>query len=218
MRAIVLLISLLATHTLACDRSGPGPVSPPIVQGQPYRGGYRLPVQGKWKVHRTHYGSRNDQAWAVDLIKAERLPHNQHLKPLTAFPSWDEPIVADGPGIIAIAVDGIPDNKPNIVNGYHAHGNYVVIDHLNGEFSLFAHFIKGSIVVKAGQRVGMGDLLGKCGNSGRSTMPHLHWQIMTHYEPHLAKGRQIRHIAYEKNGRTTTAKLKAGDVVRAVER
>ena len=212
MHKIVTLLLLLGMS--ACGARDRGPHAPAIPAGQSYRGGYRLPVEGAWKVHRTHYGARNDQAYAVDLIKAERLPHNQRQKPLSAFPSWNQPIVADGPGVVAVSVDGVPDNPPGVVNGYHAHGNYVVIDHLNGEISLFAHFVKGSIKVRAGQRVGMGELLGYCGNSGRSTMPHLHWQVMSHFEAHRAKARKIRHITYERNGRQSRSALQKGDVVR----
>lgn len=208
-------VLVVALSLSACAR-GKGPQRPAIAAGQSYRGGYRLPVEGEWKVHRTHYGARNDQAFAVDLVKVGRLPKNQRQKPLTDFPSWNQPIVADGPGVVAIVVDGVPDNRPGVVNGYHAHGNYVVIDHLNGEFSLFAHFVKDTIKVRPGQRIGMGELLGYCGNSGRSTMPHLHWQVMSHYEPHLAKARKIRHITYERNGRPSRAALQKGDVVRAV--
>ena len=57
-------------------------------------------------------------------------------------------------------------------------GNHVVIDH-GGEFSFLAHLRQGSVSVKAGDRVSAGQPLGRCGNSGNTTMPHLHYHLQT---------------------------------------
>lgn len=56
-------------------------------------------------------------------------------------------------------------------------GNYVVIDHGNGEFSVFAHMKKGSVAVKAGDRVKQGQKIGEIGWSGDAMFPHLHYQL-----------------------------------------
>lgn len=56
-------------------------------------------------------------------------------------------------------------------------GNHVVIDHGNGEFSMIAHMQKGSVRVKAGERVRQGQLIGLIGNSGDSSGPHIHYQL-----------------------------------------
>jgi Peptidase family M23 len=56
-------------------------------------------------------------------------------------------------------------------------GNYVVIDHGQSEFSLYAHLKPGSVRVKPGDQVKAGDVIGKLGSSGNSTEPHLHFQI-----------------------------------------
>jgi hypothetical protein len=56
-------------------------------------------------------------------------------------------------------------------------GNYVVIDHGQGEFSLYAHLKPGSVRVKTGDQVKAGNVIGKLGSSGNSTEPHLHFQI-----------------------------------------
>jgi murein DD-endopeptidase MepM/ murein hydrolase activator NlpD len=56
-------------------------------------------------------------------------------------------------------------------------GNHVVIDHGNGEFSVYAHLKPGSVTVKAGDQVVAGQIFAAVGTSGNSTQPHLHFQL-----------------------------------------
>jgi murein DD-endopeptidase MepM/ murein hydrolase activator NlpD len=56
-------------------------------------------------------------------------------------------------------------------------GNYVMIDHGQSEYSLYAHLQAGSVRVKVGDQVKAGDVIGKLGSSGNSTEPHLHFQV-----------------------------------------
>jgi murein DD-endopeptidase MepM/ murein hydrolase activator NlpD len=55
------------------------------------------------------------------------------------------------------------------------YGRTVVIDHGNGYTTLYAHC--SALLVKRGQRVSSGDAVGRVGSSGRSTGPHLHFEI-----------------------------------------
>jgi len=55
------------------------------------------------------------------------------------------------------------------------YGNYIVIDHGNGFQTLYAHLSK--IFVKPGDVIGQGTIIGHMGSSGRSTGPHLHFEI-----------------------------------------
>ena len=57
-------------------------------------------------------------------------------------------------------------------------GNYVIIDHQNGEFSLYAHLSEGTVTVRPGDQVKKGQVIGKIGNTSNSTDPHLHFQLM----------------------------------------
>ena len=54
-------------------------------------------------------------------------------------------------------------------------GNHIKLDHGNGYTTLFAHLSK--IKVKHGQKVRRGEVIGLTGNTGRSTAPHLHYEI-----------------------------------------
>ncbi len=57
-------------------------------------------------------------------------------------------------------------------NGY---GNYIIVDHGGGYLSVYAHL--KSKLVSVGQNVNSGQTIGYCGSTGRSTGPHLHFEI-----------------------------------------
>ncbi len=60
---------------------------------------------------------------------------------------------------------------------YYA-GNAVIIDHGLGVFTFYCHF--SSILVKIGDRVKKGQIIGEVGATGRVTGPHLHWSLRVH--------------------------------------
>lgn len=68
-------------------------------------------------------------------------------------------------------------------------GTTLMIDHGHGLSSIYAHM--SAILVKQGQRVSRGDSVGRVGQTGRATGPHLHWGITlfrTHLDPESAAG------------------------------
>jgi hypothetical protein len=91
--------------------------------------------------------------------------------------------VADG--TVAALVDDQPDDRAFNPASIEEHGtmriwgNYVVIDHGNGEFGLYGHIRQGSGKVKVGQRVKRGDAVAAIGASGSSLFPHLHFELQT---------------------------------------
>lgn len=76
------------------------------------------------------------------------------------------PIYATGDGVVA-------NNPGERSSGY---GNYVLIDHGFGYESLYAHVSKWD--VKKGQKVKRGDVIAYVGSTGRSTAPHLHYEVI----------------------------------------
>ncbi|ENM1174063.1 peptidoglycan DD-metalloendopeptidase family protein [Listeria monocytogenes] len=61
-------------------------------------------------------------------------------------------------------------------SGFGGYGNVVLIEHsLNKEWTLYAH--QSKLLVKTGQKVKQGDVIGQVGSTGQSTGPHLHFEI-----------------------------------------
>jgi murein DD-endopeptidase MepM/ murein hydrolase activator NlpD len=87
----------------------------------------------------------------------------------TRHTGWDQrapigtPVYAMARGVVNFA--GMLDIR----------GNYVMIDHGWGIFSGYAHL--SQIAVAPGQTVERGQLVGLSGNTGRSSGPHLHWEV-----------------------------------------
>jgi murein DD-endopeptidase MepM/ murein hydrolase activator NlpD len=73
--------------------------------------------------------------------------------------------------------DGIVEKTENILTGY---GNSVVIQHGYGFQTRYAHMSK--IIITQGQNVKRGQLIGLVGNTGSSTGPHLHYEVMRNGE------------------------------------
>ncbi|MCX4970433.1 M23 family metallopeptidase [Streptomyces sp. NBC_00654] len=86
-------------------------------------------------------------------------------------------------------------------------GNHVVLDLGEGVFALYAHVRRGSLQVKAGDTVRAGQQLARCGNSGNSTEPHVHFQLMDDPDLDVARGIPFtwRGIGVPSNGEAFTA-------------
>jgi len=82
-----------------------------------------------------------------------------------------DPNLSYGPDVLA-AQKGIAHVRHN-PDGY---GDYVIIDHQNGYFTLYGHLF--SIAITEGQTVTQGQVIGKMGTKGHSTGVHLHFEII----------------------------------------
>lgn len=79
-------------------------------------------------------------------------------------------------------------------------GNHVVVAHDDGTFAAYAHLRRGSAVVAEGARVATGDQLGAIGNTGNTSMPHLHVQLMDRASVDAAAGVVMRWSGLELTG------------------
>lgn len=78
-----------------------------------------------------------------------------------------------GTSIYAAASGTVIISKADGWNG--GYGGYIVIKHDNGTQTLYAHNSRNDVIV--GQRVNQGEVIGAVGNTGRSTGPHLHFEV-----------------------------------------
>ena len=109
------------------------------------------------------------------------------IKELTNWHCYGAEVVAAAAGEVVQVVNDLPDQvlgEPvSGVTGETAPGNHVIIEVSSGAFVALCHLQHGSARVSLGQSVAVGDGLGRCGNSGNSTEPHVHVQAMDGPDP-----------------------------------
>lgn len=114
-------------------------------------------------------------------------------EPPERFPGFGRPLSAPADGVVVATHDAEPDHpayrglpsagyaltqRGRARAGWPAlAGNRVLIE-TEGIVVALCHLQKGSVTVVPGQRLRRGDVLGRCGNSGNSTEPHVHVQAM----------------------------------------
>lgn len=162
----------------------------PVVIGPPLRGGRWVAAGGAAGPHRRAIQSvdghlRLSQRFAVDfagLLDADGRTHDGPADVNASYHNYGQSVLAVGDGTIVAAVDGLPEQVPN-QNGdvplADAGGNEVILQLGAGKYVGYGHLEPGSLRVEVGQRVRRGDVIGVLGNSGNSTGPHLHLQVMT---------------------------------------
>ncbi|WP_246665976.1 M23 family metallopeptidase [Aquamicrobium sp. LC103] len=154
----------------------------------------RLPFEGEWHVY---WGGRTpeDNYHAVDpgqrfasdfLVVTDGSSSRGEGTRLEEYHCWDRRILAPASGTVAAAVDDLPDNPLGEMDPRNPAGNHVVLDLGNDEYAFLAHLKEGSVGVEKGDSVQAGQEIGRCGNSGNSSEPHLHFHLQT--TPSLGAG------------------------------
>jgi hypothetical protein len=153
-------------------------------------GAYQLPVNGWWNVISDEgapdMGSYQSlvQRYSLSFVKraGDGLMYQGRVDELMDYVGFNQPVLTCGDGKVVKIQSGYRDNQiGEIVKNQSMGdiwGNYIIIDHGNGEYSYYAHLALGSVKVKAGQKVTRGMTIGTVGNSGRSIFPHLTFGFM----------------------------------------
>ncbi len=81
-------------------------------------------------------------------------------------------------------------------------GNHVVIDRGDGVYAVLAHLQRGSVRVGKGDAIRAGQVVAGCGNTGNTTEPHLHVQLMEHPNVLFAAGLPMAFGSFEVDGQT----------------
>jgi len=79
-------------------------------------------------------------------------------------------------------------------------GNHVILDLGGGVYAVLAHLRRGSMRVDEGERVRPGEPVAECGNSGNSSEPHLHFQLMDSEHVLFAAGLPLEFDRFELAG------------------
>ena len=126
----------------------------------------------------------NNQRFAIDF---EKVGENGRLYKHRGYKNSDhycyqEDVYAVADGIVIGVIDSLPDmpNPPIIEefdNPSDFTGNLVLLDIGDGIIASYAHLLSLNINVSIGDTLKKGDLIGKIGSSGSSTMPHLHFHL-----------------------------------------
>ena len=142
-------------------------------------------------------------AYAIDFVPVDERGRTARVslasilrpEPPERFPGFGRVLTAPAAGVVAAVHGSEPDHdafrglpsityaltQPRRVAGGWSElaGNHVVIEVGADMYVALCHLQHGSVRVTVGQVVGRGDELGRCGNSGNSTEPHVHLQAMT---------------------------------------
>lgn len=116
------------------------------------------------------------QSYGIDFIKINSLGFRADgLQPRdpAAYEIYGEPVYAPCEGMIIASRDDRPDMPVPVMDLEVIEGNHVLL-RCDDVALLLAHFRPGSVRVRTGDRVRVGEQLGMVGNTGKTTEPHLH--------------------------------------------
>lgn len=119
------------------------------------------------------------QAYALDIVALDRLGRKSegfYPSDPSRHAAFGETVYSPCDGEVVAAFGDAPDNRPPETDAERPAGNHVWIRHGDGgnTYVLLAHLMRGSVGVGAGERVRRGQPLGRVGNSGNTSSPHLH--------------------------------------------
>lgn len=176
------------------------------------------PVRGRWLAMNSpaskfpsHGVRMYGQAHAIDLVcEPDRTSRpafgtGSVMRPNEDYPAFGQPVFAMVDGVVVMSSDWRRDHRARstllgvlylMIEGIIREfggpglivGNHVTIRTNDGLYAAVAHLQKGSVTVRVGDTVRSGDPIAKCGNSGNSTEPHVHAQLMDREVLFFAQG------------------------------
>jgi hypothetical protein len=159
-----------------------------------------LPVDGRVVIA---------QRFAVDweqLDAAGRVYAGAQSAPKN-YTIYDKDVLAVSDASVVSVLDDLPDQPPGkMPEGIaieEADGNSIVLDLGGGRYALYAHLRAGSIRVRPGDRVKLGQVMARVGNSGNTIAPHLHFHVMDAPIPLGANGLPYAIDAFTVTGTTS---------------
>jgi murein DD-endopeptidase MepM/ murein hydrolase activator NlpD len=148
----------------------------------------RLPFDAAWTVawggrsiEQNQHAAMADQRFAYDFFVVEGgTTHRGEGRRNEDYFAYGRSVLSPAAGRVVVAVDGVPDNVP-------------------GELGT-AQLAPGSVSVKPGDQVSSGQKLGRCGNSGHSSEPHLHYHLQSTARLSDGEGLPAQFVGYVADG------------------
>ena len=201
------LLTAFLSIALAAKRL---PVRPPLPVTSPVTGRWMGMNSPQTKVP-SHGIRAYGQAFAIDLVYE---PADQQrpvfgsgsaMRPVQDYPAFGEPVRAMIDGVVVRASDWQRDHRARstwlgvvymMVEGSIREfggpgfivGNHVTIRGADGVYALVAHLKQGSVLVAEGDTVVAGQPIAACGNTGNTSEPHVHAQLMDRASLWTAQG------------------------------
>ncbi|MCY4399387.1 MAG: M23 family metallopeptidase [Gemmatimonadetes bacterium] len=186
-----------------------------VVQIAPPFDGEWLVLQGGPSPLQSHHLVAYNQQFALDLVRLGDGAIFTDETGNAGVHSWEQPLQSPADGTVVVARDGMEDSEGvNLVSDRaDAAGNVIVIELDSGHFVVLAHLRHGTLQVSEGDRVRKGDPLALVGNSGNTTMSHLHLQVQTHSDLWDPDNRSLP-FAFEPEGRVLARNDRVGGPAR----
>jgi hypothetical protein len=182
---------------------------------------FMLPFEGQWLTinggtdrKASHSWILPTQRYAYDFLIMDKNEntHSGDNKVLENYYCYGQDILAPADGEIVKLMIKHP-NSSVFGNGsaeckaHDIRGNYITIKHNENEYSTIAHIKPNSITVKKGQKVTQGQIIARCGNSGNTSEPHVHFQVSNGKSFFTSAGLPIRfkNVIVTKNGESHPA-------------
>ena len=141
-----------------------------------------LVIQGGRSPLQNHHLAAYNQRFALDMVRLNEGRVFGDAEGNAGVHSWEQPLRSPTDGTVVLTRGDMEDAKGfgAVSEAAAAAGNVIVIELDTGHFVVLAHLRRGTLSVREGDRVKKGDPLAQVGNSGNTTMPHLHLQVQTH--------------------------------------
>ena len=158
-----------------------------------------LPFNDEWYVFwggvtpdDNYHVAYENQSGAYDFIMMKDGKNHEGAGTINEdYYAFGKEIIAPCNAKVVKVISGLRDNNPGRMNPNNPTGNTVILETKNKEFIVLAHVKAKSIVVKEGQEIKQGEVLGLCGNSGNSSEPHVHLSLQNVLDIDIATGAQL---------------------------
>lgn len=215
-----LRITTVPLNKTSAHRYTAGPTGvakrPALVVAPPLRGAGWIVGNGCCEALTSHRGALlpvngslfNGERYAIDFIQIQPngMMATGPLTELSSYPFFGDEVISATAGKVVRVLDGHPETPPGALppsTAAGASGNWVSVEVDKGRYAFYAHLQPGSIKVKVGDRVRVGQTLGLLGSSGNSNAPHLHFQMMDGPTPVAASGVPYRFSHFSVAGTLT---------------